>query len=56
MNQLFSLLRVSLFLAGSKTSEIGLPFLLLTLLLLNTAYLILANSVDPDQLASGEAN
>ena len=28
----------------------------LTLLLLNTTYPVLANSVDPDQLASEEAN
>ena len=28
----------------------------LTLLLLNTTYSVLANSVDPDQLASEEAN
>ena len=30
--------------------------MLLTLLLLNTAFPVLANSVDPDQLASEEAN
>ena len=29
---------------------------ILTLLLLNTTYPVLANSVDPDQLASEEAN
>ena len=31
-------------------------FLILSLLLLNTTYPVLANSVDPDQLASEEAN
>ena len=31
-------------------------FVVLTLLLLNTSCPILANSVDPDQLASEEAN
>ena len=32
------------------------PYLVLTLLLLNTTCPVLANSVDPDQLASEEAN
>ena len=38
--------------------RVQLPFLSLnlTFLLLNTAYPVLANSVDPDQLASEEAN
>ena len=38
---------------GSSCSTL---FALLTLLLLNTIYPVLANSVDPDQLASEEAN
>ena len=36
--------------------EYGRNFMQLTLLLLNTTCLVLANSVDPDQLASEEAN
>ena len=33
-----------------------MPWFVLTLLLLNTSCPVLANSVDPDQLASEEAN
>ena len=45
---------------GVKTAKCGsgksLPVIILTLFLLNTTCPVLANSVDPDQLASEEAN
>ena len=40
----------------TNTSDTEAPFLDLTFLLLNTICPVLANSVDPDQLASEEAN
>ena len=36
--------------------SVDIDILILTLLLLSTTYPVLANSVDPDQLASEEAN
>ena len=44
------------YLSGTSSSEATKEFLPLTLLLLNTTGPVLANSVDPGQLASEEAN